>query len=106
MGYDQGMLTITSSDLEKGVGQYLERVRAGEEVVVTESGEAVAKLVPVTRGAWFKARYEELVKAGRIRPPLEPPTREWVEEFLAEPRPKDPDGSVMKALLEERESGW
>jgi prevent-host-death family protein len=100
------MTTITSSDLEKSLGEYLERVRAGEEVVVTDSGEPVARLVPVTRATGFKARYEELVRAGRIRPPLEPPTREWVKEFLRQPRVKDPDGSVMKALLDERESGW
>lgn len=106
MRYDVGMTTITSSDLEKGLGQYLDRVRAGEEVVVTDSGEPVAMLVPVTKPTALKTRMDELVRAGRIRPPLESPTREWVEEFLRQPRVKDPDGSVLKALLEERESGW
>jgi prevent-host-death family protein len=98
------MTSVASSDLQKGLGPYLDRVRAGEEVIVTDSGEPVAKLVPVTQPTGFKARYEELVRAGRIRPPLEPLTREWVEEFLRQPMVSDPEGYVLKAVLEERES--
>ena len=36
-------------DLRNHLSQYLDRVRSGEEIVITDRGEAVARLVPVDR---------------------------------------------------------
>lgn len=36
-------------DLRNHLSQYLDRVRGGEEIVVTDRGEAVARLVPLDR---------------------------------------------------------
>lgn len=36
-------------DLRNHLSQYLDRVRSGEEIVVTDRGEAVARLVPLDR---------------------------------------------------------
>lgn len=40
-----------------------------------------------------------LVAAGLVRPPLRP----LPDEFWTMPRPKDPEGLILKALLEDRE---
>lgn len=41
----------------------LARVKAGEEVIVTERGAAIARIVPTPAGP-----LEELIRAGRVRP--------------------------------------
>jgi len=40
-------LHVDVSDLRQNLPAWLERVRVGEEVVVTEAGAAVARLVPL-----------------------------------------------------------
>jgi prevent-host-death family protein len=100
------MTTVASSDLEKRLGAYLVRVREGEEVVVTDEGKPVAKLVPVTSNSGLITDMATLARSGRIRPPVETPTAQWAEEFLGRTRVQDPGGHVLKSLIEERESGW
>jgi hypothetical protein len=48
------------------------------------------------------AATEELVRKGILKPPERPFD---VEEFFKLPRPEDPDGLLLQALLEERRSG-
>jgi hypothetical protein len=50
-----------------------------------------------------RARLEELARLGLVRLPRRKVT---AEEILGRPRPKDPEGLSLKAVLEERESGW
>ncbi len=40
------MTTVPSTDLKHHLGRHLRRVRAGEEIVVTDRDEPVARLVP------------------------------------------------------------
>jgi prevent-host-death family protein len=58
---------ISLTELRRTPGPALDHVRAGEEVVVTEAGVPLCRLVPVGR----ESRYAELVAAGVIRPPTE-----------------------------------
>jgi prevent-host-death family protein len=97
------MTTVAKSDLQKDLSEYLERVRAGEELVVTDSGTAVARLVPLAPAQRHDARIQEMIRAGLIRPPLKPMTKELLD---SRPIVKDPDGAALKALLEERETAW
>ncbi len=97
------MTTVAKPDLQKNLGEYLERVRAGEEMLVTDAGTAVARLVPVAPADGHEARLQEMIRAGLVRPPLKPMTKELLDSL---PVVKDPDGSALKALLEEREAGW
>jgi prevent-host-death family protein len=53
-------------ELRDHLSQYLERVKAGSEVVVTEHGVPIAYLVPRPRSA----RLAELIDTGRARAPL------------------------------------
>ena len=56
-------------ELRDHLSQYLDRVRSGEEVVVTDRGTAIARLVPVDAPRPF----DRLVREGVIE--LAPPQR-------------------------------
>lgn len=55
-------------DLRDNLSRYLERVRAGEELVVTDRGRAVARVVPIGEDRAF----DRLVAAGVIEPAPDP----------------------------------
>jgi prevent-host-death family protein len=69
------MTVVTTSvgvrELKNGLSAFLARVKEGEEVVVTDHGKPVARLVPIDRST---DRLAELVAAGLVRPPLRPRT--------------------------------
>ena len=96
------METAGVAELKAKLSDYLKRVKAGEEVIVTERGKAIARVVPFTRSGSTPAEYEEMIRAGIIRPAKGalPP------DFLDRPRPSVPEGWALKTLLEMREEGW
>ena len=59
--------TITHRELRNDSAAVLARVAAGEELLVTNNGEPVAYLVPVSASVRHR-----LVAAGRLRPRLGP----------------------------------
>jgi prevent-host-death family protein len=61
-------MQISLTELRRTPGPALDHVRAGEEVVITEDGIPMGRIVPVGR----PSRYAELVAAGVIRPPSVP----------------------------------
>ena len=88
--------------MKASLSKYLARVKAGEEVIVTERGKPVAKLVPILRDDDMEMeRLRELERRGV----LTIGTGKLPDDFWNRPMPEDPDGLVLKALLEERESG-
>ena len=94
------------ADLKARLSEYLARVKSGEEVLVTDRGRPVARLVPVgvetapndeTETARLKAMEREgLVRLGSGSLP---------EGFFEKERPGDPEGLLVDAALEEREKG-
>ena len=93
---------VSIGRLKARLSEYLRRARAGEDVVVTDRGRPVARLVGLDGVAALESRAAELVGAGLARRPLEPlPTT-----FLELPRPADSDGRSLEAVLEERAEGW
>lgn len=40
------MLTVTVTEMKNDFGKYLDKVIAGQEIVLTENGEEVARLTP------------------------------------------------------------
>lgn len=96
------MDTVSVSELKARLSEHLRRVRAGRTVLVTDRGRAVAVLAPVREVAAADARLQDLVDTGLIRPgkgAISP-------DFWNLPRPQDPEGAVLEALLQEREGGW
>ena len=51
-------------ELRNHLSEYLERVRSGEEIVVTDRGEAVARLVPLDRPRVL----DRLIAEGLVEP--------------------------------------
>jgi len=95
------MIMATVSKLKASLSEYLRRVKAGEEVLVSERGRLIAKLVPVTGTDALPDHLAELAKQGLARVGA----RRLSRAFWSLPRPKDPKGRVLAALMEEREQG-
>ena len=97
------MKTVAVAKLKASLSKYLARVKGGEEILITERGKPVARIVPLRRDACaFPEHLLEMERAGLIRLG----TGKLPEGFWKLPRPKDPKGLALKALLEEREEGW
>ena len=96
------MNTTTVSKLKASLGEYLRRVKAGEEVLVTERGRPIAKLTPALTPQALPEHLVHLTKQGLIKVG----TGKLPKGFWNLPRPKDPKGLVVKAVLEEREENW
>ena len=92
------MLVTTIATLKASLSELLAGVKAGEEVVVTDRGRPVARIVPYESGG---AELAELVRAGQVRRPF----GSLSARFWEQPGPADADGRLLGALLEERESG-
>ncbi|MGH9380495.1 MAG: type II toxin-antitoxin system Phd/YefM family antitoxin [Thermoanaerobaculia bacterium] len=91
------------AELKARLSLYLASVKEGEEVTVTDRGKPIARLVPLDPTARGHRRLQELARLGLVRLPRRTVTP---EEILDRPRPDDPEGRSLHALLEERETGW
>jgi prevent-host-death family protein len=93
------MATASISEAKAKLSALLDRVKAGEEVTITDRGTPVARIVPVPPAdVDWDERLERLERQGLIRRPKE---KLDVEAFLAMPRGRARK-SVLDALLEER----
>ena len=95
------MKTAAVSKLKTYLSDYLNQVKAGAEVLITDRGKPVARLVPIARvkatgEALARMEKQGLIKLGSGRLP---------EDFWTMPRAEDPQGLVLRALIEEREEG-
>ncbi len=96
------MKTATITEVKNGLSAIIDRVRAGESVLITDRGLAVARLEPVTASPDPTGRLDRLERAGTIRvrtadPPL---------ARLKRPAPAlPPSVSAVEAVIQERRSG-
>jgi prevent-host-death family protein len=96
------MKIATVTELKNGLSAYLDQVKSGETVLVTDRGAPVARIQPVPSSGDSSGRLDRLVRAGFLRPPLAP----LPDGFMDGPMVAAPtDGSVVEALLEERQTG-
>ncbi len=96
------MKTAAVAQLKASLSKYLAQVKNGSEVLVTERGRPIAKLVPLTRDpSALSPHFLELERAGALRLG----TGRLPEDFWKLPRPRDPRARALKALLAEREAG-
>ena len=96
------MKTAAISVLKASLSEFLDRVRAGEEILITDRGKPIAKLVPLAYPSERKdARFQELVRAGMVREGSgKIPKGVFTRDIVA-----DPKAYARKALLDEREEG-
>lgn len=93
------MITADVAVLGAGLRDDLDRVRAGEQVVVTEGGREIARPVPSARPGAKDTAYADLVARGLIIPPERDPSGEDLPLVPAA------GGLLLQALLAERAKG-
>ncbi len=97
------MMRVSISELKAKLSEYLESVRAGEEVIVTDRGRPVARIAPVTGPEETESRLRMLIRTGQARPPQH---AEGIDlQRIGTLRPRAPDSGLVDAVLEERREG-
>ncbi|MCL4479829.1 MAG: type II toxin-antitoxin system prevent-host-death family antitoxin [Deltaproteobacteria bacterium] len=96
------MKSAAVSKLKASLSEYLLKVKAGEEVIVTDRGMPIAKIVPLGRDeSKIPLHMLMLEKAGVARIG----SGTLTEDFWKMQRPKDIKGHALVNLLREREEG-
>lgn len=93
------MRTIGVAELKASLSETLARVKAGDEVLVTEHGRPVARILSLSFAEPSAFAHEELVRIGVLRLPEQGPLGEI---FWNLPRVEDPQGAVRAALTSRR----
>jgi len=89
-------------DLKARLSEYLRRVKAGHEVVITDRGVPVAKVIPLSSAERQASRRKRLAATGV----LVPGRGRASKELLSPPRGSKAVGSeVLQNLLDERRHG-
>ena len=93
------MDTTAVAELKARLSRYLRRVKGGHEVVVTERGVPIAKIIPLNRDVQRAGRRDRLARAGVLRP-----GRGRVRNALRKPPSGETLGAgVLAALLADRD---
>ncbi|MGH7264189.1 MAG: type II toxin-antitoxin system Phd/YefM family antitoxin [Candidatus Rokuibacteriota bacterium] len=87
--------------LKSRLSHYLRRVKAGEEIVVTERGVPIARLVPIGARGDTHESLRDLERQGLMRVG----SGKLPRNFWRLPRGRDPHALVRRGLVEEREGG-
>lgn len=96
------MKTTTITDAKNRLSALIDLVRAGESVVITDRGRAVARIEPIgtvsdSTGRLLRLQRAGLIRIGTAAPPL---------DLLRTAPPQLSSGaSGMEAILEDRRSG-
>ena len=95
------MKSASVSELKARLSAYLEIVRRGGEVMVTDRGRLIARIGPVVGAQREESRRDALLRSGQLRGPTTPlPAGFWKRQ-----RPVDAKGRSLSALLDERGDG-
>lgn len=95
------MITVSISELKARLSAFIDIVRDGDEVLVTDRGRLIARLVPIRQAEQEEGRREMLLRSGRLRGP----TATLADDFFLRARPADANGDSLAALLDERADG-
>lgn len=96
------MKTTGIANLKAHLSEILAEVKGGEEILVTDRGNPVARLTSVEPAVGGTESLRDLERTGVVRLPRKPPD----PSFLDQSRPRDPEGRSLEVLLQEREEGW
>ena len=94
------MRTAAIAKLKAGLSAYLESVKAGEQVVVTDRGRPVALIVPINLSISEDERRAELVAKGLVRPGIGPIPAHLIEGASVPGLTSD---RALEAVIEDRE---
>lgn len=96
------MRTAGVAELKARLASYLKIVKSGNEILVTDRGVPVAKLVPVDARRMHETRRQRLAAAGLLTLGKGSVPKELLEPPSGDPRVGQ---GVLAALLAEREDG-
>jgi prevent-host-death family protein len=97
------MLVATITEAKNRLSALIDRVRAGESVLIVDRGTPVARLESAVSAAPdAEGRIARLERAGAVRAARKPPATELFSTTPPSPRP---GASGVAALLEERREG-
>jgi prevent-host-death family protein len=95
------MKRASISEVKNHLSAYVDLVRNGETVLLTDRNRPVARIVPLELGnVADEARLAELERSGVLRRAMKPPLK-----VLPTPVKLPAGVSVLEALLEERRGG-
>lgn len=102
-------MTADVQDLLGHLAEYMDRVRGGETVFITDQEHVIAKLEPATEAdiledeeAWIA----DLVRRGIATAPRERMSAADNEKLLAQLSNQPPLPDIVAAVTLEREEGW
>jgi prevent-host-death family protein len=95
------MKTTSISKLKSSLSLFLDIIKNGEEVIITDRGKAFAKIIPLDKTDIGTPLYLlELERTGLAHLG----SGKVPEDFLNIPKPKVKGNMAIKAVLEERET--
>ena len=94
------METVAVAKLKASLSRYLASVKRGEEVLVTERGKPVARIVPVGPCLDDDARRADLIRRGIIKPGKGRISPELLRDLPVASVPRD---VILRIMDEERE---
>lgn len=95
------MHTAAVSEIKASLSEYLGKVKAGEDILITERGRPIARIVPLRRESQVAGQLEYLEKRGLVKIG----SGGLPDDFWSMSRPLDSGAAGLTALLEEREDG-
>jgi prevent-host-death family protein len=98
---EKTMKTVSVSRLKASLSEYLVHASGGEEVLVTDRGRPVARIVAARGSAGRDAHVDDLLRRGLARGS----TAKLPKDFWTRQRAKDPGGAGRRMLEHEREEG-
>jgi prevent-host-death family protein len=94
------MKTATITTLKAKLSEHIAHVKRGEEIIVTERGKPVARLIPIPKEVSEDTRIARLVAKGLMRPG----NPKLLREYLANIEPiQVSEEAFRRAFEEERE---
>lgn len=97
------MKRATITEAKNGLSALIDRVRAGESILITDRGVPVARLEPASATSLDdEGRLARLERAGIIRRGHGDPR--WILD--RPPTPTTDGRPISDLVIEERESGW
>jgi len=98
------MNTATITEVKNGLSAIIDRVKAGESIVVTDRGVPVAVIERMSGRVDVEDRLSRLERAGLVRRGRTAPPVEMMRTQGPKVRGEGP--SAVDIILEERRTGW
>ena len=101
------MKAVNVAELKNRLSSYLQLVREGEEIIVKDRNQPVARISRYDTSGLSESE-RRLVASGSLKMPEEK-TGDWDsfwDEYFARPGAKVTQKSLIRAVIQEREEGW